>query len=50
MTTSPKDENFVSEVKSELAEIDQMPIDDHGAAFDLLHQKLSQALSTIDGI
>jgi len=43
-------ENLVEEVRSELLEIDAMQINDHGDRYEQLHQKLSSALSSIDGL
>ncbi|GBL31409.1 hypothetical protein EMGBS11_03940 [Actinomycetota bacterium] len=43
-------ENLVEEVRSELIEIDTMQINDHGDRYEQLHQKLSTALSSIDGL
>ena len=53
MTTNSEqtqDENLVEEVRSELVEIDAMQINDHGDRYEQLHQKLSTALSSIDGL
>lgn len=43
-------ETFVEELRSELQEIDAMEVGDHAQRFDALHQKLNQALSSIDGL
>lgn len=43
-------ENLVEEIRSELVEIDSMQINDHGDRYEQLHQKLSTALSSIDGL
>jgi hypothetical protein len=43
-------ENLVEEVRSELVEIDAMQVNDHGDRYEQLHQKLSTALSSIDGL
>ena len=43
-------EKFVEELRSELQEIDAMEVGDHAQRFDALHQKLNQALSSIDGL
>ena len=43
-------ENLVEEVRSELVEIDAMQINNHGDRYEQLHQKLSSALSSIDGL
>jgi hypothetical protein len=53
MTTSSEQtqgENLVEEVRSELVEIDAMQINDHGDRYEQLYQKLSTALSSIDGL
>jgi hypothetical protein len=43
-------ENFVEDLRSELQEIDAMEVGDHAQRFEALHQKLNQALSSIDGM
>lgn len=43
-------ESFVEELRNELQEIDAMEVGDHAQRFEALHQKLSQALSSIDGL
>ena len=43
-------ESFVEELRSELQEIDAMEVGDHAQRFEALHQKLNQALSSIDGL
>ena len=43
-------ENLVEEIRSELVEIDAMQINNHGDRYEQLHQKLSSALSSIDGL
>jgi len=43
-------EALVEEVRSELVEIDAMQVNDHGNRYEQLHQKLSTALSAIDGL
>jgi hypothetical protein len=43
-------ENLVEEVRSELVEIDAMQVNDHGDRYEQLHQKLSTALASIDGL
>ena len=53
MTTSSEHtqgENLVEEIRSELAEIDAMEVNDHGDRYEQIHQKLSIALSSIDGL
>jgi hypothetical protein len=43
-------ESFVEELRNELQEIDAMEVGDHSQRFEALHQKLNQALSSIDGL
>jgi hypothetical protein len=43
-------EGFVEELRNELQEIDSMEVGDHAQRFEALHQKLNQALSSIDGL
>ncbi len=43
-------ESLVEELRSELQEIDAMEVGDHAARFESLHQRLNQALSSIDGL
>jgi hypothetical protein len=43
-------ESFVEELRNELQEIDAMEVADHAQRFEVLHQKLNQALSSIDGL
>ena len=43
-------ESLVEELRNELQEIDAMEVGDHAQRFDALHQKLNQALSSIDGL
>ena len=43
-------ENFVEDLRNELQEIDAMEVGDHAQRFETLHQKLNQALSSIDGM
>ena len=43
-------EGFVEELRYELQEIDAMEVSDHAQRFEALHQKLNQALSSIDGL
>jgi len=43
-------EAFVEDLRAELQEIDAMQVGDHAERFEALHQKLNQALSSIDGI
>jgi hypothetical protein len=53
MSTVPEHaqgENLVEEVRSELVEIDAMQVNDHGDRYEQLYQKLSNALTSIDGL
>jgi hypothetical protein len=43
-------ESFVEDLRGELQEIDAMQVGDHAQRFEALHQKLNQALSSIDGM
>jgi hypothetical protein len=43
-------EAFVEDLRAELQEIDVMQVGDHAERFEALHQKLNQALSSIDGM
>jgi len=43
-------EAFVEDLRAELQEIDAMQVGDHAERFEALHQKLNQALSSIDGM
>jgi hypothetical protein len=43
-------ESLVEESRSELQEIDAMQVSDHAERFEALHQRLNQALSSIDGL
>jgi hypothetical protein len=43
-------ESFVEDLRGELQEIDAMEVGDHVQRFEVLHQKLNQALSSIDGM
>ncbi len=43
-------ESLVEELRSELHEIDAMEVGDHAARYEALHQRLNQALSSIDGL
>ena len=43
-------ESFVEDLRGELQEIDAMEVGDHAQRFETLHQKLNQALSSIDGM
>jgi hypothetical protein len=43
-------EAFVEDLRAELQEIDAIQVGDHAERFEALHQKLNQALSSIDGM
>ena len=43
-------ESLVEELRTELQEIDAMEFGDHAERFEALHQRLNQALSSIDGL
>jgi len=43
-------ESLVDELRNELREIDAMEVGDHAQRFETLHQRLNQALSSIDGL
>ena len=43
-------ESFVEDLRGELQEIDAMEVGDHAQRFEALHQKLNQALSSMDGM
>ena len=43
-------ENLVEEIRNDLVEIDALEVNDHGDRYEQLHQKLSTALSSIDGL
>ncbi len=43
-------ESLVEELRTELHEIDAMEVGDHAERFEVLHQRLNQALSSIDGL
>jgi hypothetical protein len=44
------DTTIADEVKSELNEIDVTDVSEHAARYELLHQKLQETLSGIDGL
>ena len=43
-------ESLVEELRTELQEIDAMEVGDHAERFEVLHQRLNQALYSIDGL
>jgi hypothetical protein len=44
------EESLVDSVRVELEEIDASDLSEHAARFDALHQKLTTALNSIDGL
>jgi hypothetical protein len=42
--------SIVDEVKNELTEIDTTDVSQHSARYEILHQKLQETLSGIDGL
>jgi hypothetical protein len=44
------EDSLVEEVRLELQEIDAMELNDHAQRFEVLHQQLNKALSSIDGL
>jgi len=49
-TNQVEGESLVEELRNELHEIDSMEVGDHAERFEILHQRLNQALSAIDGL
>ncbi len=45
-----QESTLADEVRSELSEIDSLDITEHAQRFEQLHQKLHEALTTIDGL
>ena len=41
---------LVDDVKAELSDIDSSDLSEHSARFEALHERLQEALSTIDGL
>ena len=48
--TNAPDTAIVDDVKNELSEIDATDISEHAARYEMLHQKLQETLSGIDGL
>jgi hypothetical protein len=46
----PHSKTLVEQLRNELQEIDAMEVGDHTERFEALHQRLNQALSSIDGL
>jgi hypothetical protein len=42
--------SIVDEVKLELSDIDSLDVSEHGQRYEVLAQKLQQALTSIDGL
>ncbi len=40
----------ISEIKERIAHIQELPLDNHVAEFDLIHGALEGALSTVEGL
>lgn len=49
-STAINEASLVEDIRLELQEIDVMELNDHAQRFEKLHQKLSTALSSIDGL
>jgi hypothetical protein len=47
---SQEDGALVEEVKTQLSEIDSSELSEHAERFEALHQKLNNALNSIDGL
>lgn len=45
-----EESNLVSEVRTELEEIDASDLTEHSARFEALHQKLQESLKSIDNL
>jgi hypothetical protein len=45
-----QESTLADEVRGELSEIDSLDITEHAERFETLHQKLHEALTTIDGL
>jgi hypothetical protein len=45
-----QEDSLVDSVRVELEEIDASDLSEHAARFDALHQKLTTALNSIDGL
>lgn len=43
-------DNFADKVRTDLAELDEIPIGEHAGHLEKLHQVLEAELSTIDGL
>jgi hypothetical protein len=50
VSTQNGDELIVEQVKAELEEIDNSDLSEHAARFESLHEKLTGALNSIDGL
>jgi len=47
---SQEDGALVGEIKTELSEIDNAVLSEHAERFEALHEKLTTALNSIDGL
>lgn len=47
---TPLSETLVEEVKQELVEIDNDSLDSHAERYEKLHNRLTEALSSIEGM
>jgi len=47
---SQEDGALVGEIKTELSEIDNTELSEHAQRFEALHEKLTTALNSIDGL
>lgn len=50
LTNSAQEETLVTEVKEELTSIDSAELNEHAERYETLHTKLTQALSSIEGM
>ena len=48
--SNEEENNLVSEVRTELEEIDASDLTEHSARFEALHQKLQESLKSIDNL
>jgi len=47
---SSAESSIVDEIKDELTEIDATEVSEHSARYEILHRKLQETLSGIDGL
>lgn len=50
MSESTQSTDILASVKSELDQIDALPVGEHAAHLESVHRTLESALSTIDGL